>query len=199
MWPKWYSIEVTARNKQGSFAYSKSLHQPTDRPTLSAPYNLVSKSYLSKINPTSLLPVYLCITKLLKWSANCAQFLIHSGLSNEWTFAIPSTITTFIWPLFGPATLLLFLLLFTFSRMLIRLLLDEEWAPSAANNDLSKIQLTIENDYRKFVLAYSLLDIDLWPALAHHHHTCEKGPILLKLHNLVCCSHLHDLCTGFPC
>ena len=91
--------------------------------------------------------MYLCITKLLKWSANCAQFLIHSGLSNEWTFAIPSTITTFTWCLFGPATLLLFLLLFTFSRMLIRLLLDEEWAPSAANNDLSKIQLTIENSY----------------------------------------------------
>ena len=61
---------------------------------------------------------------------------------------------------------------------------------SVANKDRG----TIGNSYWPTV---SLISI-FWPALALH-HTCGKGPILLKLHNLVCCSHPHDLCTGFPC
>ena len=63
---------------------------------------------------------------------------------------------------------------------------------SVANKDRG----TIGNSYWP-IATVSLISI-FWPALALH-HTCGKGPILLKLHNLVCCSHPHDLCTGFPC
>ena len=61
----------------------------------------------------------------------------------------------------------------------LQMFLDEQWSimVSAANYDRGT----------KFILAYSLLYVDFWPALANHHHTREKRPILFALIFFVRC------------
>ena len=79
----------------------------------------------------------------MKCSAKSLQFLIHSGLSSDWTLAIPSTIATL-----NPAVISCVLVLGppAFSRICRRALLQEQcnMVPTRANKDLG----TTVNSYK---------------------------------------------------
>ena len=87
--------------------------------------------------------LYFTSKRFVKCSAKSLQFLIHSGLSCDWTSAIPSTIATL-----NPAVISCVLILGppAFSRICIRALLQEQcnMVPFRANKDLG----TTVNSYK---------------------------------------------------
>ena len=92
-------------------------------------------SYLSKIKRICCALLYLTKRRAMKCSARSLQVLIQSGLSNDWTSAMPSTIATLTSLL--PMELVLDSALF-FSRMCINMVLQEQCiiVPSEANRSL---------------------------------------------------------------
>ena len=100
-------------------------------------------SYLSKIMWSSCKSLYFTSKRFVKCSAKSLQFLIYSGLSSDWTSAIPSTIATL-----NPAVISCVSVLEppAFSRICIRALLQEQcnMVPSRANKDLG----TTVNSYK---------------------------------------------------
>ena len=103
-----------------------------------------------KIKRISWFSSYLLKRWLLKCSAWCLQVFIHSGLSNDWISAIPSTMATLnCTSAFGELVWRVTSLLdspVSFSSMCIRALLHGQWSivPSGAKRDHG----TTENSYR---------------------------------------------------
>ena len=116
---------------------------PPCRLTRVADFSEDGTSYLSKIMWSSCKSLYFTSKRFVKCSAKSLQFLIHSGLSSDWTSAIPSTIATL-----NPAVISCVLVLGppAFSRICIRALLQEQcnMVPPRANKDLG----TTVNSYK---------------------------------------------------